>query len=77
MGETIRLQDVLGGNGDQHVVGNGELGAISLFWGRIHHVDVDGSASLLVKLLLPVGHDVDSINGMAASTAFAEVLHEF
>ena len=76
-GETIRRQDGLGGNGDQHVVRNGELGASSLLGGRLHHVDVDGNAIRLVEVLLHIGYDVYSINGMAASNAFAGMLHKF
>ena len=74
-GETIRRQDGLGGYGNQHVVGDGELGASSLFGGRIHHVDVDGNACRLVELLMHVRCDVDSFNGMTNSTVFVEVLH--
>ena len=46
------------------------------FLGRFHHVDVDGNTCCLVKVLHHVIHDVYSMNGMSASTEFAEVLHE-
>ena len=56
-----------------------EMGSLvrASFLGCLHHVDVDGNFFRLFEVPLHVGHDLDSINGMADFTAFAEMLHEF
>ena len=60
-----------------HGVTNGGLIFVTIFsFGKgLTHVDVDGNSCCIIKVLIHVGHDIYSINGMLASTVFTKALH--
>ena len=72
----VRGQYSFCGDGQEHLVGDGEVGAERFFLELLHRVDVLCEYVGLSKESAHLSDDVDSVNGVSPAAEQAQVLHQ-